>query len=36
VGIAPSPFHPKTELKKGVLKDECAMLLKEFFRDKRP
>jgi tRNA(adenine34) deaminase len=35
VGIAPSPFHPKTELKKGVLKDECAMLLKEFFRGKR-
>ena len=34
-GVAPWPFHPKTELVKGVLKDECAMLLKEFFRSKR-
>src|SRR5271154_2443265 len=35
VGIAPWPFHPKTELVKGVLKEECAMLMKEFFKGKR-
>ncbi|HWJ27119.1 MAG TPA: nucleoside deaminase [Flavisolibacter sp.] len=29
------PFHPKTELVKGVLKDECAELMKSFFRQKR-
>ena len=29
------PFHPKTEVVKGVLKEECAELMKRFFRDKR-
>lgn len=29
------PFHPKTELVKGVMKDECAELMKAFFRAKR-
>lgn len=29
------PFHPKTEVVKGVLKEECALLMKEFFRQKR-
>ena len=29
------PFHPKTELVKGVLIDECAELMKSFFRQKR-
>lgn len=29
------PFHPKTELIKGVLKEECAQLMKDFFRNKR-
>jgi tRNA(adenine34) deaminase len=29
------PFHPKTETRKGVLKDECAALMKTFFKDKR-
>lgn len=29
------PFHPKTELIRGVLADECAQLMKDFFRDKR-
>jgi tRNA(adenine34) deaminase len=29
------PFHPKTELVRGVLKDECAELMKSFFRQKR-
>jgi tRNA(adenine34) deaminase len=34
-GIGPWPFHPKTELVKGVLKEECAMLMKTFFQSKR-
>jgi tRNA(adenine34) deaminase len=29
------PFHPKTELVHGVMKDECAMLMKTFFQQKR-
>lgn len=29
------PFHPKTEIVKGVMKQECARLMKDFFRDKR-
>jgi tRNA(adenine34) deaminase len=29
------PFHPKTELVRGVMKDECAELMKAFFRSKR-
>ncbi len=30
-----NPFHPKTKLTGGVLADECAELMKEFFRNKR-
>ncbi len=30
-----SPFHPKTSLSQGVLQDECAELMKTFFREKR-
>ena len=30
------PFHPKTELMRGVLKEECSQLMKDFFRSKRP
>src|ERR671913_218907 len=30
-----SPFHPKTEIVKGILQDECAALIKSFFRLKR-
>ncbi|HEU4471838.1 MAG TPA: tRNA adenosine(34) deaminase TadA [Flavisolibacter sp.] len=30
-----SPFHPKTELIHGILSEECAGLMKEFFRRKR-
>lgn len=30
------PFHPKTELIKGVLSDECGGLMKSFFQSKRP
>jgi tRNA(adenine34) deaminase len=29
------PFHPKTELVRGVLKDQCAQLKKDFFKNKR-
>ena len=29
------PFHPKAELVKGVLGDECAALMKEFFAARR-
>lgn len=29
------PFHPKTEVVKGILKEECAELMKNFFKDKR-
>ena len=29
------PFHPKTELSSGLLGDECAGLMKDFFRSKR-
>lgn len=29
------PFHPKTEVVPGVLADECAALMTEFFRRKR-
>lgn len=30
-----SPFHTKAEVTKGVLKDACAGLMKEFFRIRR-
>ena len=29
------PFHPKTELIRGVLKEECTKLMKDFFKPKR-
>lgn len=29
------PFHPKTQLISGVLKEECARLMKEFFASRR-
>src|SRR6187549_1489779 len=29
------PFHPKAELTKGILADECAQLMKDFFAAKR-
>jgi tRNA(adenine34) deaminase len=30
-----SPFHPKTELVHGILTDECAQLMKDFFAARR-
>lgn len=30
-----SPFHPKTILNAGILKEECAQLMKDFFKSKR-
>ncbi|MEI6947443.1 tRNA adenosine(34) deaminase TadA [Paraflavisolibacter sp. H34] len=32
---AVSPFHPKTEVVTGVLQEQCAELMKNFFRSKR-
>jgi tRNA(adenine34) deaminase len=29
------PFHPKTELIRGVMKEDCARLMKDFFQKKR-
>ena len=29
------PFHPKTELVHGVLKEDCARLMIDFFKNKR-
>lgn len=29
------PFHPKTEMIRGILKEECARLMKDFFKTKR-
>lgn len=29
------PFHPKTVIDKGILKEDCAALMKTFFREKR-
>lgn len=30
-----SPFHPKTIVANGILKDECALLMKDFFKARR-
>ena len=30
-----SPFHPKTILQQGVLKTDCAALMKQFFKERR-
>jgi tRNA(adenine34) deaminase len=34
-GIAPRPFHPKTIVVDGILSDECATLMKDFFKERR-
>ena len=33
--IGPWPFHPKTELIRGILSEDCAQLMRDFFRSKR-
>lgn len=33
--IHPSPFHPKTTVIHGVLENECATLMLDFFKNKR-
>lgn len=30
-----NPFHPKTKLTSGILHEECATLMKDFFRARR-
>src|SRR5664279_5903906 len=35
IGVAPRPFHPKTVVIDGILADECAILMKEFFKARR-
>ena len=30
-----SPFHPKTMIVEGILKEECGQLMKDFFRARR-
>ncbi|MDB5198605.1 MAG: CMP/dCMP deaminase zinc-binding protein [Chitinophagaceae bacterium] len=30
-----NPFHPKTEILNGIYKDECAALIKAFFKSRR-
>lgn len=32
---SPSPFHPKATITTGILSDECATLMRDFFRTKR-
>lgn len=33
--FAPKALHPKTQVTSGVLEEECAALMKEFFKKKR-
>lgn len=33
--FSPSILHPKTEVVSGVMEDECASFMKEFFKQKR-
>lgn len=35
IELAPWPFHPKTTVSNGVLKDECSHLMVEFFKARR-
>ena len=34
-GVGPWPFHPKTAVNKGVLSEECSLLMKNFFKARR-
>ncbi len=33
--FAPKALHPKTEIQGGVLQEECARLMQDFFKNKR-
>jgi tRNA(adenine34) deaminase len=33
--VNPSLYHPSTLVVNGILKEECQMILKKFFRNKR-
>lgn len=33
--FAPQALHPKTEVVSGILEEECASIIKEFFKKKR-
>lgn len=33
--FAPKALHPKTEIQGGILQEECARLMQDFFRNKR-
>ena len=33
--FAPDALHPKTEISKGVMAEECAEIIQEFFKNKR-
>ena len=33
--FAPNVLHPKAQVTAGILGDECAMLMKEFFKNRR-
>lgn len=33
--LAPTALHPKTVLQQGLLEEECALLMKEFFKQRR-
>jgi tRNA(adenine34) deaminase len=32
---APRALHPKTEVRRGIMEDECAALIRDFFKNKR-
>lgn len=34
--FAPKALHPKTQVTAGVLQEDCAALMRDFFRSKRP
>ena len=33
--FSPNLLHPRTQVTKGILSDECAALMKDFFKEKR-
>jgi len=33
--VCDNAFHPKTKIERGILQDECRMLMQDFFKSKR-